>query len=73
MCSVPQKFYELCRLCLSCDGVKLSIFDDEGIQRNFPFKIKSCLSIVVSTCNGLSSGIILVLFGESFWMLSAVC
>ncbi|KAE8742032.1 hypothetical protein FOCC_FOCC012408 [Frankliniella occidentalis] len=48
MCSVPQKFYELCRLCLSCDGVKLSIFDDEGIQRNFPHKIMSCLSIVVS-------------------------
>ncbi|XP_034243518.1 uncharacterized protein LOC117646584 [Thrips palmi] len=48
MCSVPQKFYELCRLCLSCDGVKLSIFDDEGIQRNFPLKIMTCLSIVVS-------------------------
>ncbi|KAK3927880.1 GATA-binding factor A [Frankliniella fusca] len=48
MCSVPQKFYELCRLCLSCDGVKLSIFDDEGIQRNFPHKIMTCLSIVVS-------------------------
>ena len=50
MCSVPQKFYELCRLCLSCDGVKLSIFDDEGTQRNFPLKIMTCLSIVVSAC-----------------------
>ncbi|KAG8236017.1 hypothetical protein J437_LFUL015968, partial [Ladona fulva] len=47
MCSVPSKFYELCRLCLSCDGVKLSIFDD-GAQRNFPLKIMTCLSILVS-------------------------
>ncbi|XP_065342086.1 uncharacterized protein LOC135940897 [Cloeon dipterum] len=48
MCSVPAKFYELCRLCLSCDGVKLSIFDGEGSQRNFPLKIMTCLSVLVS-------------------------
>ncbi|XP_059475441.1 uncharacterized protein LOC132196663 [Neocloeon triangulifer] len=48
MCSVPNKFYELCRLCLSCDGVKLSIFDGEGSQRNFPLKIMTCLSVLVS-------------------------
>ncbi|XP_063240896.1 uncharacterized protein LOC134541403 [Bacillus rossius redtenbacheri] len=48
MCGVSPKFYELCRLCLSCDGVKSSIFDDEGIQRNFPLKIMTCLSILVS-------------------------
>ncbi|KAF4519346.1 hypothetical protein B566_EDAN011352 [Ephemera danica] len=48
MCSIPSKFYELCRLCLSCDGVKLSIFDGEGSQRNFPLKIMTCLSILVN-------------------------
>ncbi|KAJ9585351.1 hypothetical protein L9F63_002848 [Diploptera punctata] len=48
MCNIPPKFYELCRLCLSCDGVKSSIFDDEGTQRNFPLKIMTCLSILVS-------------------------
>jgi hypothetical protein len=47
MCNIPPKFYELCRLCLSCDGVKSSIFDDEGTQRNFPLKIMTCLSILV--------------------------
>lgn len=48
MCNLPPKFYELCRLCLSCDGIKSSIFDDEGTQRNFPLKIMTCLSILVS-------------------------
>ncbi|XP_049854187.1 uncharacterized protein LOC126335212 isoform X3 [Schistocerca gregaria] len=48
MCNLPPKFYELCRLCLSCDGVKSSIFDDEGTQRNFPLKIMTCLSLLVS-------------------------
>ncbi|XP_069692378.1 uncharacterized protein [Periplaneta americana] len=48
MCNIPPKFYELCRLCLSCDGVKSSIFDDEGTQRNYPLKIMTCLSILVS-------------------------
>lgn len=48
MFNVPPKFYELCRLCLSSDGVKLSIFDEEGAQRNFADKIITCLSLSVS-------------------------
>lgn len=48
MFNVPPKFYELCRLCLSSDGSKLPIFDDEGLQRNFADKILTCLSIAVS-------------------------
>jgi len=53
MFDVPQKFYELCRLCLSPDGAKLSIFEEEGTQRNFAEKILTCLSIAVSVvvCN----------------------
>jgi hypothetical protein len=47
MFDVPPKFYELCRLCLSSDGVKLSIFEEEGTQRNFADKILTCLSIAV--------------------------
>ncbi|XP_020292546.1 transcription factor stalky-like isoform X2 [Pseudomyrmex gracilis] len=47
MFDVPQKFYELCRLCLSQDGGKLSIFEDEGTERNFAAKIHACLSITV--------------------------
>ncbi|XP_043283394.1 transcriptional regulatory protein GAT1-like isoform X2 [Venturia canescens] len=47
MFNVPPKFYELCRLCLSSDGSKLPIFDDEGLQRNFADKILTCLSIAV--------------------------
>jgi len=57
MCNIPPKFYELCRLCLSCDGVKSSIFDDEGTQRNFPLKIMTCLSILVSDRDLLPSSI----------------
>lgn len=51
MFDIPQKFYELCRLCLSPDGVKCSIFEEEGIQRSFAEKISACLSITVSTIN----------------------
>lgn len=51
MFDIPQKFYELCRLCLSPDGVKCSIFEEEGIQRSFADKISACLSITVSTIN----------------------
>uniref|UniRef100_A0A1B6DJR1 Uncharacterized protein n=1 Tax=Clastoptera arizonana TaxID=38151 RepID=A0A1B6DJR1_9HEMI len=57
MPNVPDKFYELCRLCLSCSGVKLSIFDDEGTQRNYPLKIMTCLSILVSEQDKLPSNI----------------
>ncbi|XP_072763072.1 uncharacterized protein [Anoplolepis gracilipes] len=51
MFDVPQKFYELCRLCLSADGVKSSIFEEEGIQR----KILACLSITVKDGDTLPS------------------
>lgn len=47
MFDVPQKFYELCRLCLSLDGVKYSIFEEGGTQENFAEKISACLSITV--------------------------
>ncbi|XP_046737425.1 uncharacterized protein LOC124406097 isoform X1 [Diprion similis] len=53
MFNVPPKFYELCRLCLSSDGVKLSIFDEEGTQRNFADKILTCLSIAVNDGDSL--------------------
>ncbi|XP_058796252.1 putative uncharacterized protein DDB_G0279653 isoform X2 [Phymastichus coffea] len=53
MFDVPAKFYELCRLCLSHDGVKLSIFEEEGSQRNFAEKIASCLSIAVEDGDSL--------------------
>ncbi|XP_011634536.1 transcription factor gaf1 [Pogonomyrmex barbatus] len=46
MFDVPQKFYDLCRLCLSRDGVKFSIFK-EGGQQNIAEKISTCLSITV--------------------------
>lgn len=48
MFDVPQKFYELCRLCLSLDGVKFSIFAEGGNQQNYAEKILACLSITVS-------------------------
>jgi len=48
MFDVPQKFYELCRLCLSLDGVKYSIFEEGDIQENFAKKISTWLSITVS-------------------------
>lgn len=47
MFDVPQKFYELCRLCLSLDGVKYPIFEEGGTQENFAEKISACLSITV--------------------------
>ncbi|BES98548.1 ZnF_GATA [Nesidiocoris tenuis] len=46
MGTVPEKFYELCRLCLSRDGAKLSIFDEEGARRHLEKKIASCLPIL---------------------------
>lgn len=47
MFDLPQKFYELCRLCLSPDGVKYSIFEEGGTQQDFAQKISACLSITV--------------------------
>ncbi|GAB1869228.1 GATA-binding factor A [Camponotus japonicus] len=55
MFDIPQKFYELCRLCLSPDGVKCSIFEEEGIQRSFADKISACLSITVKDGDTLPS------------------
>lgn len=59
MCNVPPKFYQVCRLCLSCPNgecadrdINLSIFD-EGVGDNrmenptIPHKIMTCLSILV--------------------------
>uniref|UniRef100_A0A1B6ENQ3 Uncharacterized protein n=2 Tax=Cuerna arida TaxID=1464854 RepID=A0A1B6ENQ3_9HEMI len=48
MSEIPSKFYKLCRLCLSASGVRLSIFDDASTQKNYPLKIMTCLSILVS-------------------------
>lgn len=53
MFDVPQKFYELCRLCLSLDGVKYSIFEEGGTQENFAEKISACLSITVKDGDSL--------------------
>lgn len=57
MSNVPPKFYELCRLCLSCDGVKLSLFGEEAVSRRFLFKIMTCLSIMVSKSDSLPPSI----------------
>lgn len=57
MSNVPSEFYELCRLCLSCDGVKLSLFGEEALSRKFLFKIMSCLSIIVTKTDTLPSSI----------------
>ncbi|KAF5271226.1 hypothetical protein FQA39_LY08233 [Lamprigera yunnana] len=53
MCNVPPKFYQVCRLCLSCPeitdrGINLSIFENGIADRNIPTKIMTCLSILVS-------------------------
>lgn len=81
MCNVPPKFYQVCRLCLSCPSlststtntqentddetqtdsaaadvdkkvINKSIFDKDDTdykwqKRNIPFKIMTCLSILV--------------------------
>ncbi|KAK4874934.1 hypothetical protein RN001_014294 [Aquatica leii] len=53
MCNVPPKFYQVCRLCLSCPentdrSINLSIFENDISDRNIPTKIMTCLSILVS-------------------------
>lgn len=59
MCNVPPKFYQVCRLCLSCPNgecvnrdVNLSIFnegpgEDKLENPTIPRKIMTCLSILV--------------------------
>ncbi|XP_051161170.1 uncharacterized protein LOC127281474 isoform X4 [Leptopilina boulardi] len=53
MFNVPPKFYELCRLCLSSDGVRFPIFEDEGAEGNYADKILTCLSITVKDGDSL--------------------
>ncbi|XP_011699425.1 PREDICTED: uncharacterized protein LOC105456811 isoform X2 [Wasmannia auropunctata] len=53
MFDVPQKFYELCRLCLSLEGDKYSIFAEGGTQQNFAEKISAFLSITVKDDDSL--------------------
>ncbi|XP_014279044.1 uncharacterized protein [Halyomorpha halys] len=55
MSNVPNKFYQLCRLCLSRDGVKLSIFNEEGQERNIPNILATCLQVSVSPDDNLPS------------------
>lgn len=59
MCNVPPKFYQVCRLCLSCPNsqctdrnVNLSIFENDvehcsKENTSIPHKIMTCLSILV--------------------------
>lgn len=65
MLDVPGKFYELCRLCLATDGVKLSIFEEEGLQRKFAEKIHACLSIAVSSIALLSVSLCVCVYLDS--------
>ncbi|XP_012532280.1 transcription factor gaf1 isoform X3 [Monomorium pharaonis] len=53
MFDVPQKFYELCRLCLSLDGAKYHIFEVGDDQHNLAEKISACLSITVKNGDSL--------------------
>jgi len=36
-----------CRLCLHDDGIKLPIFEGEGVQRQVAHKIQACFPILV--------------------------
>lgn len=36
-----------CRLCLLDDGIKLPIFEGEGVQRHVAHKIQACFPILV--------------------------
>lgn len=52
MCNAPPKFYQLCRLCLSCPRETDDSGDSpreifEEPERNIPNKIMTCLSIMV--------------------------
>lgn len=67
MCNVPPKFYQVCRLCLSCpeertdnDVSSLSIFDKNTVDKNIPTKIMTCLSILVGDSCHDKSTLILV-------------
>ncbi|KAI4501947.1 hypothetical protein M0802_002629 [Mischocyttarus mexicanus] len=47
MITVLPKIYNLCRLCLSPNDVRMSIFDEEGTNRNCADKILTLLDITV--------------------------
>lgn len=58
MCSVPSKFYSVCRLCLSfcgdnCGDVKISIFERDKDNSQLAEMIMTCLSIMVSPSDSL--------------------
>jgi hypothetical protein len=42
-----------CRLCLLDDGIKLPIFEGEGLQRQVAHKIETCFPILVIFIYGL--------------------
>jgi hypothetical protein len=45
--NVIVKWTNCCRLCLLDDGIKLHIFEEEGIQRQVAHKIETCFPILV--------------------------
>jgi hypothetical protein len=45
--NVIVKLANCCRLCLLDDGIKLHIFEEEGIQRQLALKIQTCFPILV--------------------------
>jgi hypothetical protein len=45
--NVIVKWASCCRLCLLDDGIKLPIFEGEGIQRQIARKIQTCFPILV--------------------------
>jgi hypothetical protein len=44
---------DCCRLCLLDDGIKLPIFEGEGVQRQVAHKIQTCFPILVIFIYGL--------------------
>ncbi|XP_069684637.1 zinc finger protein 665-like [Periplaneta americana] len=45
--NVIEKWANRCRLCLLDDGIKLPIFEGEGIQRQVASKIETCFPILI--------------------------
>lgn len=45
--NVIAKWANCCRLCLLDDGIKLPIFEGEGIQKQVAHKIQTCFPILV--------------------------
>ncbi|XP_043490143.1 transcription factor stalky-like [Polistes fuscatus] len=57
MVNISPKLYDLCRLCLSMNDVKTSIFEGQGLQHNFADKISVCLGVEVKKDDSLPSKI----------------